>query len=71
MVGRGTLAELPDSVKDLNELGVRDDGEHTFLVLMKALGYEQQRPKQRNRQSTLSGNERYLTEPRQTLASQL
>jgi DNA primase len=41
LIGRGTLAELPDGVKDLNELGVCADGEREFLKLMRALGYDQ------------------------------
>ncbi len=40
LIGRGTLAELPDGVKDLNELAARPDGEREFLKLMRALGYE-------------------------------
>jgi DNA primase len=47
LIGRGVLAELPDSVKDLNELATRDGGEHEFLVLMKAHGFERKPPPQR------------------------
>ena len=68
LIGRGALAELPAGVKDLNELCMREDGEHTFLVLMKALGYEPQRRKSR---SPMVANRLYLAEPHQTLASQL
>lgn len=46
LIGHGTLAVLPDAVKDLNELCTREGGEREFLTLMKAHGFERQ-PSQR------------------------
>jgi DNA primase len=40
LIGHGQVAELPDDVKDLNELGIREGGEAEFVCLMKALGFE-------------------------------
>jgi DNA primase len=39
-IGHGDLAQLPDGVKDLNELGVGADGESWFRRLMKQRGFE-------------------------------
>jgi DNA primase len=47
LVGRGTLAELPDQVKDVNVLGTLEGGEREFLVLMKAHGFERKPPLKR------------------------
>src|SRR5579859_1340249 len=47
LIGRGVLAELPDSVKDLNELATSGGGEREFLVLMKAHGFERKPPAKR------------------------
>ncbi|MCC6190628.1 MAG: hypothetical protein IT318_16485 [Anaerolineales bacterium] len=71
LIGRGSLAELPDGVKDLNELSIRDGGEKTFLVLMKALGYEPQPPKGYPGESLAPVYGRHSVQPRQSLASQL
>lgn len=71
LIGRGTLAELPDGVKDLNELGIRADGEHEFLVLMKALGYERRRRERPMGQSARPAYTQAMAWAETLLASQL
>ncbi|MCC6192527.1 MAG: hypothetical protein IT318_26160 [Anaerolineales bacterium] len=71
LIGRGTLAELPDGVKDLNELGLRQEGEREFQVLMKALGFERQAVDQGAAPPGASAPVPYPTRKRQSLASQL
>ncbi len=38
-IGKGTLVQLPDGVKDLNELGLQPAGERAFRRMMKAQGF--------------------------------
>ena len=38
--GAGSLVPLPDGIKDLNELGVSEDGRHWFTAMMKQQGLE-------------------------------
>ena len=46
-IGQGTLVQLPDGVKDLNELGLDPAGERAFRRAMKAQGFEfRPRPKE-------------------------
>jgi hypothetical protein len=71
LIGRGTLAELPDGVKDLNELGLRQEGEREFQVLMKALGFERTAVDQGAVPPGASATVPYPAHKRQSLASQL
>jgi DNA primase len=46
-IGKGTIVQLPDRVKDLNELGLQPGGERAFQRAMKAQGFEfRPRPKE-------------------------
>ena len=44
MIGQGQIVPLPDSVKDLNELGVKPGGREEFEARLKQFGYEPPAP---------------------------
>ncbi|MCC6191690.1 MAG: hypothetical protein IT318_21895 [Anaerolineales bacterium] len=71
LIGRGTLAELPDGVKDLNEMAARSDDEREFLKLMRALGYERRPPQWARGQSSRPIYTQAMAWAETLLASQL